>query len=119
VELPEIVPDANPPIPFVTSHSRPSAVSRFPQTSRPNFIRASSGISEVVAVPAFFRGARAFFAAAFLDAGFTVVDEPSSAFGASALVFPLSVRFEAIAFQSIRRKSSRKSTSRFALFGSS
>src|SRR6266852_4953631 len=35
--LPAIVPDAYPPIPLVTSHSRDSAASRLPQSSRPNF----------------------------------------------------------------------------------
>ena len=31
-----VVPEAYPPIPLVTSHSRDSAAARLPQTSRPN-----------------------------------------------------------------------------------
>src|ERR1700730_2437166 len=35
---PAMVPDAYPPMPLVTSHSRDSATSKSPQISRPNFI---------------------------------------------------------------------------------
>src|SRR5260370_36114115 len=43
VWLPATVPDAYPPIPLVTSHSRDSAAARSPQISRPNWTSACSG----------------------------------------------------------------------------
>src|SRR5690242_545407 len=57
VSCPPTVPDANPPIPLVTSHSRDSAEAKSPQISRPKLMRGlqilASGpsISAVVSFP--------------------------------------------------------------------
>jgi hypothetical protein len=67
---------------------------------------------EVVVAAAFFRGARAAFAPVFRRAGGVGAGIELSAACVSALLFPLSARFEAIAFQSFHRVSSRAFNSR-------
>src|SRR5690348_8122753 len=57
VSCPPTVPEANPPIPLVSSHSRDSAEAKSPQISRPKLMRglqvlaSGSSISAVVSFP--------------------------------------------------------------------
>src|SRR5580692_5652789 len=75
--LPATVPDANPPIPLVTSHSRDSAASRLPQTSRPNLIFALCGgpATRSPSAAGFLRDVRALFAGALPGATADAEDE--------------------------------------------
>ena len=76
-----------------------------------------NAVVAVVAAAAFFRGARAFpvffFRGTVSPVAVTLAEVALSAVPVSAFAFPLSVRFEAIAFQSIHHNSSRASASRF------
>src|ERR1700726_2125643 len=83
-------------MPLVTIHSRASAASRFPHTSRPNLIFAFRAATvRPVPAAAFFRGARPAFTGAFARVE-TADDCPSPEASESGLVRTFSTRLGTI-----------------------